>query len=297
LQKYHPALSRWLEFLNRTAENFIRKSSRFGDWCAADNSTPPEFVATAFYARAAKMLADIAGILGEKELQREREVLFHNICHAFVNKFTENGHLTVKNQSAPIFALSFDLLPESFRPAVLQDLLYDIEIKREYSISTGFLTTGLLLDLLSRYNCHDTAGKILLRRECPSLLYPVLKGATSIWEHWDGIREDGTFADPKMNSFNHYALGSFCSWFYEYLGGIQAAEPGFGKVRFAPCPIRQLDHVKAEFRGIKTFWEWRGNELYWEITTPVEAELVLPDVVKKVAPGHYSGVNKWYINS
>ena len=297
LERYHPALSSWLEFLNQTSDNFIRNASRFGDWCAFDNSTPPEFVATAFYARAAKMLADIAGILGDEALQKQRMVLFNNICKVFTDKFTINGRLIVKNQSAPIFALGFELLPESFHAAVLEDLLYDIEIRRQHCISTGFLTTGLIFDVLSKFNCRDTIGRILLNKKCPSLLYPVLKGATSIWEHWDGIREDGSFADPAMNSFNHYALGSFGSWFYEYAGGIRMAEAGFRKIRFEPFPLRQLDFVKVKFRGISTFWQWRGDDLYWEIDTPVEAELVLPDSVKKVAPGSYSGSNKWYINS
>ncbi len=291
LQKYHPALTRWLEHLNNTADNFIRSASRYGDWCAANTSTPPEFIATAYYARAAQLLAEIAGILGETELQNRRNILAENIRAAFVAKFTAGGRMTIRNQSAPVFALSFDLLPENMRQNVLEDLLEDIE-KREYAISTGFLSTGLLLELLSRFNCSDVAGKILTCTKCPSLLYPVLKGATTIWEHWDGIKEDGSFFDPKMNSFNHYALGSYGAWFYEYLGGIVPAKPGFSGIRFSPSPVRQLDYVRAEFRGIKTYWKWQNNELYWELDTPVETEIALPGEVRVVKPGTYSGVCK-----
>lgn len=288
LRRYHQPLSKWLEHLNNTADNFIRSASRYGDWCAADTSTPPEFIATAYYARAAQLLADIAGIMGETALQEQRNILAANIRAAFVNKFTAAGQLTIRNQSAPVFALSFNLLPENMRQNALNILLEDIE-KRQYAISTGFLSTGLLLELLSRFNCGEVAGKILTCTRCPSLLYPVLKGATSVWEHWDGIKEDGSFFDPKMNSFNHYALGSYGAWFYEYPGGIRMREPGFRSVRFAPEFLPQLQYVNAGFRGIKTHWERRDDGIYWEIESPVPVELALPGRGETVAPGKYSG--------
>jgi alpha-L-rhamnosidase len=82
----------------------------------------------------------------------------------------------------------------------------------------------------------DDAYRLLLQRECPSWLYSVSMGATTIWERWDSMLPDGTINPGQMTSFNHYALGAIADWMHRVIGGITPAEPGYRTVRIAPRP-------------------------------------------------------------
>ena len=120
-------------------------------------------------------------------------------------------------------------------------------------LRTGFVGTPFLLHVLSSYGHADLAYTLLLRREYPSWLYPVTKGATTIWEHWDGIMEDGGFWSADMNSFNHYAYGSVADWIYEEAAGIRPLEPGFAQAQVAPKPDRRLGCWRPPLRR-DTVW-------------------------------------------
>ena len=114
-------------------------------------------------------------------------------------------------------------------------------------LQTGFVGTPYLLHVLSDYGHADLAYSLLLREQYPSWLYPVTKGATTIWEHWDGIMENGDFWSKDMNSYNHYAYGAVADWVYAVAAGITSQEehPGYEKVRIAPIPDRRLDWLRA----------------------------------------------------
>ena len=153
--------------------------------------------------------------------------------------------------------------------------------------------TPYILHVLSDYGHADLAWELLLRREYPSWLYPVTRGATTIWEHWDGVMPDGGFWSRDMNSFNHYAYGAVADWMYSAAAGIQAPEdaPGYARIRFAPQPTDRLAwfgasidtrHGLASSRWTKTENGWR-----FDITTPVEAEVVLPGKRLSVPAGSH----------
>jgi alpha-L-rhamnosidase len=138
-----------------------------------------------------------------------------------------------------------------------------------------------------------------MREEYPSWLYSVKMGATTVWEHWDSLREDGTFWDTSMNSFNHYAYGAVTDWVYSVSAGIRYLEdaPGYQKAIIAPIPTERLDWLKAELdtRNGKIVSYWRKEQDYWryEITTPVETEIVISGRSYKVQPGtHYFYSNR-----
>ena len=161
-------------------------------------------------------------------------------------------------------------------------------------LQTGFVGTPYLLHVLSTYGHADLAWTLLLRKEYPSWLYPVLKGATTIWEHWDGIMEDGNFWSADMNSFNHYAYGSVLDWIYQAAAGIRPVEdaPGLAKVLIAPQPDPRLGWLEARFESrnglIISRWEYVGDTVRYEITTPVEAEIVIDGTYRTVDPGTYT---------
>lgn len=126
---------------------------------------------------------------------------------------TPNGRLAVPTQTAHVLALMFNLIEEKDRKRTI-DTLVDYIKKNKYHLTTGFVGTPYLCHVLSQNGYSDVAYKLLLQTDYPSWLYQVTKGATTIWEHWDGIKPDGSFWSPDMNSFNHYAYGSIGDWLY-----------------------------------------------------------------------------------
>ena len=158
-------------------------------------------------------------------------------------------------------------------------------------LQTGLLGTPYILHELSRYGHADTAWSLLLRREYPGWLYSVSKGATTVWEHWDGIKPDGTFWDDDMNSYNHYAYGSVADWVFGVACGIQPLEPGYAKVRIAPKPdprLKSLCGVLDTVHGrIRSFWKYTEDGIRYEIDTPVKTEIILGGEYRIVEKGSY----------
>ncbi len=120
------------------------------------------------------------------------------------------------------------------------------------------------------------------------------KGATTIWEHWDGILEDGSFWDKTMNSYNHYAYGAVADWVYEKAAGIQTveAQPGFARVRIAPVPDRRLQWLEASILTrhglVRSKWTHTGDGIRYEIETAVPATIVIAGKQRNVCPGLYT---------
>ena len=159
---------------------------------------------------------------------------------------------------------------------------------------TGFLGTPLILHALSNYGHTDLAYSLLLRREYPSWLYPVEKGATTIWEHWDGIRPDGKFWSADMNSFNHYSYGAAADWIYEVAAGITPEEdaPGFQRVRIEPHPDERLAWLKASIQTrngvVSSGWSCEADRVRYEITAEMPARIVIDGKTENVEPGKYT---------
>ena len=160
-------------------------------------------------------------------------------------------------------------------------------------LQTGFVGTPYLLHVLSDYGHTDLAWDLLLRTKYPSWLYPVTKGATTIWEHWDGIMEDGSFWSKDMNSYNHYAYGSVADWVYGVAAGILPRKdaPGYANVTIAPHPDKRLDWLRAELDTrhghISSFWTKEDDSWRYEMTVPVEADIVIDGVCHSVRAGSY----------
>lgn len=161
-------------------------------------------------------------------------------------------------------------------------------------MQTGFVGTPYILHVLSRYGHTELAYSLLLRTEYPSWLYSVEKGATTIWEHWDGIMQDGSFWSEDMNSFNHYAYGAVADWIYEAAAGITHAEehPGFEEVRIAPKPDRRLKWLEASVKTrhgvVESKWTCEEEGIRLEIHTPVPAEVELGERKVRVGAGSYT---------
>ena len=154
------------------------------------------------------------------------------------------------------------------------DALNELVIKNGYHLNTGFLSTPDLCRVLAENGHIDTAYQLLLQEECPSWLYAVKKGATTIWEAWDGIRPDGTVHD----SLNHYSYGAICGWL---MGGVCGIRLEAGRLTIRPYPHPSLGWARAEWRSpvgvIRSEWRYEGQKMIFEGEVPVPSKMILPD--------------------
>ena len=149
------------------------------------------------------------------------------------------------------------------------------------------------MHVLSQNGYADVAYDLLLQEAFPSWLFSVNRGATTIWEHWDGIREDGSVTDIGMNSYNHYAYGAVADWMYGVAAGINTDENavGFERAILKPIPDRRLGYVKASIETryglLASSWNIDGNTVYYEFTVPNKATIILNGMTVHVEKGTY----------
>lgn len=294
LEQQYESMKAWVEYIRRQGDNeyLWNTGFHFGDWLGLDakpgsyvGATDRDFIATAFYAYSVSLLQKTASVLGKIDDAREYEELHKRIVQAFRKEFvTPSGRLAVPTQTAHVLALMFGLLDDPARQRAEQKLIELIKEEDDH-LTTGFVGTPYLNHVLTRSGHLDVAYKLLFQKDFPSWLYQITKGATTIWEHWDGIKEDGTFWSANMNSFNHYAYGAIGDWLYQTVAGIQAdeQEPGFKKFRIAPLPGEQLDWAEGRLNSmygmIRSYWHKKENGgMEIEVTIPAntKAEIILP---------------------
>ncbi|MFJ8927410.1 family 78 glycoside hydrolase catalytic domain [Streptomyces sp. NPDC102364] len=217
---------------------------QFGDWLApdapADNpaggGTDRYLVAQAYLCRTTRQLADTARVLGEDADAPRWAALAERVLAAFRTEYvTPAGRLACESQTAYALAITFVLLDEKQR-AKAGDRLAALVEEAGHTIATGFAGTPLITDALSATGHLDTAYKLLLQTRCPSFLYPVTQGATTVWERWDAVLPDGRVNATGMTSLNHYALGAVADWLHRVVGGLQRTSPGWRTLRIAPRP-------------------------------------------------------------
>ena len=286
------SMKSWVGYIRNatTTENLWTGGEHFEDWLGLDapmgsykGSTRADFIASAFYGYSTELVIRAGKALGEDV--SEYEALYENIVAAFRRTFAE-----YKTQTECVLAAHFRLAED---PQAAADQLADMVREAGNSLRTGFVGTPYLLHVLGNYGHQDLAYSLLLRREYPSWLYPVLKGATTIWEHWDGIMQDGGFWSTDMNSFNHYAYGAVLDWMYGYAAGIRPdpEAPGYERAIIAPHPDARLGWLEARYESrfgmITSRWENTPDGVRYEITTPVEAEITIAGETQIVPAGSY----------
>ena len=301
LSDNYESMKAWAAYEKRQAAKFSvgkRKyiwswGFHFGDWLAPGesilkNMSKAKWTSTAYFARTCALLSEIAGILGYGEDAETYRALFENIRAAFRKVFlNKKGEIKKGFQSAYALAIAFGLLSEEEKK-VNGDLLAADAESRGYHLTTGFAGTPQLLNALSLSGHEETAFRLLFEETCPGWLYPVKCGATSMWERWDALREDGSVntdsvGGGSMVSFSHYAYGAVGSWLYGTIGGLRIAEPGWKKVLVAPRPGHGVTSCAASHRSpygeVRADWEETEDEFVLTVTVPFgcTARAVLPD--------------------
>jgi alpha-L-rhamnosidase len=284
LAEHYGPMQRWMEFMNeRVGEDLIwRGDFHFGDWLSQERHdlgtpfgiTENDLVATAFFAGTTSLMARIASLLEDGDSARQYRELFERTRQAFCKEFvTPAGRIGTNTQTAYVLALQFDLLPGELRAEAARRLVADIK-GRSNHLSTGFLGTSQLCNVLTQAGHSDVAYDLLMQDTCPSWLYPLTRGATTVWERWDGIKPDGSFQDVGMNSFNHYAYGAIGHWLYSTVAGLDLDEdsPGYEHSIIQPQPGGGLQYARAEhetqYGMLASHWTITDGNFRLEVKVP-----------------------------
>ena len=293
LEDQFDCMRRWVDYITgvTTTPNLWTDHFHFGDWLGLDapsgsykGSSREDFIASAFYAHSAELVVKAGKRLGKDVSAYEK--LFGEIVAAFRKAFPE-----CQTQTEHVLAVHFGLAEDLQKTA---DALADMVRRDGVQLRTGFVGTPFILHALSNYGHADLAWSLVLRREYPGWLYPVTKGATTIWEHWDGIHKDGTFWSKDMNSFNHYAYGAVADWFFEQAAGIRhdEAHPGFSELIYAPHPDERLGWLRARLDTrhgtVSALWTCEKDGVRYELETPVRTKVCLNGEARWVNPGKYT---------
>lgn len=285
-----PTIQHALELMAAQAPDGIRRSPpAWGDWLAPGFATfksPPryELIATAYYAHAADLAAQIADVLGRPELAASNRALRDQARAAFQREYiTDDGRVADDVQTSYLLTLAFGLAPPAQRPAIAAHLLRTIAEKDNH-LATGFLGTPLLTPVLTDVGRMDVAYKILKQTTYPGWLFTVKNGATTIWERWDSWTPEEGFNKDGMNSFNHYAYGSVVGWFYSDIAGLQplSGSPGWKRFRIAPSPGGGLTSAAASvdtpYGRASSSWKIDASVMHLSVSIPANAsaEVVLP---------------------
>lgn len=253
---------------------------QFGDWLdpaappddPAAAVTDPDVVATAHLARSADLLTRTAVVLGHAEDARRYAGLASATRAAFARTYvTPTGRISSDTVTAYAMALVWDLLPDAARPGAGARLAHLVRTAA-FRISTGFVGTPLVCDALVRAGEPALAYRLLQERSCPSWLYPVTMGATTVWERWDSMLPDGAINPGGMTSFNHYALGAVADWLHRCVAGLAPGAPGYRVITVAPVPgpglTRAGAHHDTPYGRASVAWERADGVFTLEVEVP-----------------------------
>lgn len=299
MKKYNKACGFWAKLLGLGKHRYIWNMPlpfKFGDWLAPDVATMggwqkrSKWTATASYAYTSKMISRIAGILGKIEDEEKYAKLYKKISDAYVSVFTDgNGKLKNEFQTAYVLPLHFEMFPDENTQKAAAANLAALVKTNDYKIATGFPGTPYILFALADNGQAETAFKMLENTLCPSWLYEVKAGGTTIWERWDGLKEDGTLNAGEndgtggMISFNHYASGAVGAFLYRRIAGIEPVECGYKRFSVKPLVGGSITcaegRVNTPYGEIVSSWKLLNNSFELHVHVPVgtECEVTLPN--------------------
>lgn len=285
IQSHYPAMKQWIDHMNGHLQGDLMPCDTYGDWCVPPESltqihstdpsrqTAAEVLGTSYYYFLLRLMSRFAVIAGNASDQSAFDDLAARMKVAFHNKYFNPADNTYSNgsQTSSILPLAFDMTLEDKRQGVVQALVENIRTKTNGHIGTGLVGAQWIMETLTRFGHANLAYEIATQRTYPSWGYMVSKGATTIWELWNGDT-----ADPEMNSMNHLMLvGDLISWCYQSLAGIKADvdRPGFKHIVVAPILAGDLTVVKAShaspYGTIATSWERSAGRFSLHLTIPI----------------------------
>lgn len=303
IEENYESMEKYMDWLAAQAGDGYKyqgAGTSYGDWVSFV-PTDSRYVSVCYYAYDAMLMSKMSQALstapGDEYAIKaaEYEELYNNIKKEFATRYISNNMPTQRTQTGYLLALRFGLLPdEASEQATIKALARAISSNNE-TLNTGFVGTGIINTTLSQVGLIDKAYNLLLQRNCPSWLYSVDQGATTIWERWNSYtKETGFHKDISMNSFNHYSYGAVAEWMYRYMAGIEADEQnvGFKHIILQPYPdtrttlpqgqdrITSVDAtVASNYGSIKSAWQLGADGSFtYKVTVPANttAQLLMP---------------------
>lgn len=267
IEENYDAMKAWVEYMRGNSNNniYIWEAGDsgwygYGDWIAVEPS-PSKPIGTAYYFYSTKLLGQMAEVIGNQDDASEYKSLADDIADAYQREYWDADSLKYPGgtQTANLLPLAFGITPEKLEAQVVQNLVDNV-VKSGVHPTTGFLGTGYILPMLSKYNYHDLAYEMINQTTYPSWGYMVEQGATTIWELWNSDSEP----PEGMNSRNHFALGCVGEWMWNTIAGINISKekPGFKEVIIKPRPVEDLTWAKAEYETNygKILVDWEAED-------------------------------------
>jgi alpha-L-rhamnosidase len=303
----YEGMKAWVDYLSSRADQFILPYSYYGDWSppiaeglpgslgssAVSRNTPGDLISTGFYHYSARLLGQIAVVLGKKADAAAYEALSYEILRAYNRQFWDEsvGGYGSNNQACNAFSIYMGLAQGNRRERAAQNLVRDVIEVHHGHLSTGNLCTKYLLESLSEIGRSDVAFTIASQESYPSWGFMLSNGATTLWERWEQLTGGG------MNSHNHPMMGSVDSWFYKYLGGIRLdpLEPGFARILIQPHPVNGVEWARASLKTIRGTVRvaWCKKESVFEL----DAEVPVGSAAKVWLPKPQANANYTLLES
>lgn len=293
MEKYVKASQFRAKFLSVGENRYIWKGIdmlHFGDWVAPDLPKMSEWqarhpwTATASLRNINYILSKTFSVLANEDKAKYYLDYSNKVKDAYIDKFTDkNGKLIKEFQTGYVLPLYYEMFDKNTKRKAALNLANLIK-KNNYCIGTGFPGTPYILFALSDNDEKDTAFKMLLNDKCPSWLYEVKVGATTIWERWDGLNEKGECeikndGTDNMVSYNHYASGAIGDFLYKRIAGIETIEPGFKVFKIKPILGGNIKKCKANtyspYGLISVDWEIINDKFNVSIIVPINATCIL----------------------
>jgi len=301
LETQFESLVAWLDRGIKRGPNGLwdEDSFQLGDWLSPDAHpdhpgdcrTDPQLVANAYLLHSTNRASQISLALGHQKQALKYRDEYVRLRETFINHFVSpDGRPISDSQTAIALVLHFDLLRHQQRPTAIKRLNYLVR-KNIFKVGTGFAGTPIILDVLAANGQLSLAYRMLQEKQCPSWLYCVSQGATTIWERWDSMMEDGSINPGEMTSFNHYALGAVANFMHSTIGGISPLEPGWKHVLIRPQPGGTITSAsvshKSPYGQIKCSWMLKDEQLVVDIAVPPNssATVELPGLKTRVGSG------------
>ncbi|MDE6824120.1 MAG: family 78 glycoside hydrolase catalytic domain [Duncaniella sp.] len=303
----YDAMKKWMNHIRKdyTNKDGLITADKYGDWCVPPEkpelihsqdparTTDGTLIASAYYYKVCQMMAKFARLQGLDAEAAQWEKDGDEVLNAFNKKF-----LTVKKGTSPVktphilypdsifygnntatanvLPLAFNMVPEEYRQAVADNLIKTIIETNKGHISTGVIGVNWLMRELSRIGRGDVAAMLASNKTYPSYGYEIEKGATTIWELWNGDT-----ASRRMNSNNHVMmLGDHINWYYQDLAGFNPLKPGYKEILLKPdFSIQQMDSVDATYRTpyglLGSKWVKTPMHIDWRVEIPCNTTAIL----------------------
>ena len=296
LDNYYPLMKDWVDYITRedekrgTAHRLFDFGFHFGDWLALDGMTEQSvkgatddyYISSCYYYASARKVAQAAQLTGRTEDAVAYNALADEIKEAILGEFfSASGRLCIDTQTAYMVALKFGIWRDKDR---LIEGLKQRFAKDAHKIKGGFVGATMMCRVLAENGLEDEAWQMLFNHEFPGWLHCVDLGATTIWERWNSLLDDGSISGTGMNSLNHYSYGSVLEFIYRNIAGIAPAAPGFGAATLAPQMNWRMGYINASYKSASGTWvsNWKINgdgtvTVHMEVPFNCTAQVILPE--------------------